>query len=136
MRPLCVVSLIFSSFLLNCASGNSIPVSAPTDHTVTEDDNDKEIQVARGDTITVRLGSQLGTGYGWYVTSGPGNLLEQTSQRPKIESNKNSKPGSSEVEVFQFTAKASGRVRLEFSYRRPDKDSAAQKTFHVFINIQ
>lgn len=136
MRPLFVASLIFSSFLLNCVSGNPIPASAPVDHTVTEDDNGKEIQVARGDTITVRLRAQLGTGYAWYVTSGPGSLLEQSNQRPKIESDRNSGPGSSEVEVFQFTARRSGRVRLEFSYRRPAKDSAAQKTFHVLINIQ
>jgi predicted secreted protein len=135
MRPLCVASLIFSSFLLNCVSGNSIPASAPADHRVTEDDNGKEIQVARSDTITVRLGAQLGTGYGWYVTSGPGSLLEQSNPRPKIESNRDAAPGSSEVEVFQFTARGTGRVRLEFSYRRPaDKDS--RKTFHVIINIR
>lgn len=137
MRPLFVASLIFSSFLLNCVAGNSIPASAPADHTVTEDDNGKEIQVAPGDTLTVRLGAQLGTGYGWDVTSGPGSLLEQTNQRPKIESNRNPKPGSSEIEVFQFTARRRGRVRLGFAYRRPaDKESDAQKTFHVLIDIR
>jgi len=136
MRPLCVASLILSSFLLNCAARNSMPPGTPADHLLTKDDNGKEIQVARGDTVTVRLGSQLGTGYSWYVTSGPGSLLEQTNQRPKIESNRDSAPGSSEVEVFQFIARRSGLVRLEFSYRRPDKDSAAQKTFRVLINIR
>jgi inhibitor of cysteine peptidase len=104
---------------------------------VTEDDNGKEIQVARGDTITVRLGAQLGTGYAWYVTSGPGSLLEQSGKRPKIESNRNSAPGSSEVEVFKFIARRGGNVRLELSYRRPaDKDSSAQKTFNILINIR
>jgi predicted secreted protein len=136
MRSLPIVGLIFSALLLDVVSLTASPSSLPIDQTITEKDNGRELRVAVGDTVTVKLGAQLGTGYGWHVTSGPGSRLQQTDKRPKIESNSNS-PGSSELEVFRFTARRPGRVRLELRYSRPrEKSAGALKTFHVFIVIR
>ncbi|HSS21393.1 MAG TPA: protease inhibitor I42 family protein [Pyrinomonadaceae bacterium] len=129
------VTLACLALLLNTGAVNSPLAVVPADHTVEIVDNGKEVQLARGDSLNVRLPAQLGTGYGWYVTSGPGRRLQHTNQRPKIETNKDSTPGSSEVEVFQFVARRSGRVSLAFRYGRP-RNTATLKTFHITVVIQ
>ena len=135
MRPL-FVGLIVSAIVLNFINATGAHATAPIDHTVTEENNGREVRVAPGDIVTVKLGAQLGTGYGWQVVSGPGRRLQQIDKRPKIESNKGSVPGNSEVEVFRFAARQAGRVRLELLYLRPrEKREAALKTFRIFIVI-
>jgi predicted secreted protein len=135
MRSLSIIGLIFSAIFLEVCAATSSPPGLPTEHTVTESDTGKEIRVAPGDIITVRLGSQLGTGYGWEVTRGPGRRLQQPEKRPKIESNRGASPGASEIEVFRFVARRPGRVYLELRYLRP-RAKTALKSFHVLVVIK
>jgi predicted secreted protein len=137
MRSLSIVGLILSAFLLDAYTVIASPPATAAEHTVTEQDNGRQIRVARGDIVTVRLGSQLGTGYGWEVTRGPGRRLRQTDKSPKIELNRSSGPGASETEVFRFEARRTGRVYLELRYLRPrQKHNLALKSFHVVIVIR
>jgi len=111
--------------------------SMRAEQTVSDADNGREIKVVRGDTIYVRLPAQLGTGYGWYVTSADSQLLELADKRPKIESNRDARPGASETEIFRFVAKRTGRVRLELRYMRSrEPKDKALKTFQVIVVIR
>jgi len=130
MRPLFRTVLVLVFFLPLAVLGTT------AEHTISEADNGREIKVTRGDIIEVRLPAQLGTGYGWRVTSAASRRFELIDGRPKIESSSNVAPGASETEVFRFVARKAGRARLELRYSRPwEPNKKALKTFYLTVVV-
>jgi predicted secreted protein len=114
------VSLWCRGFLLVgifCLLGGTRLMAEPgSDRTVRDKDNGATIQITKGSVLTVRLGVQPGTGYGWYLSKKEPELLKQTGS-PVFE--KGDGPlGGAEEEVFKFKAVATGTTPLEFQYRR------------------
>ena len=101
-----------------------------------EADNEKTVRLAKGDELEVRLEAQLGTGYSWRVTKFDERILDRLGE-PVVESSKDAKPGSTEVQVFRYRAKARGQSTLALEYARPwEKDKPAARRFRVSLRVQ
>jgi len=86
-----------------------------------------------GDTLAIKLQSNVTTGYSWSITT-PAAPLEQVSannERPK-----DAPPGAGGFQTFRFKAKSTGDATLELKYFRPfEKDKPAAKTYKITVSV-
>jgi inhibitor of cysteine peptidase len=115
------------------ASGQSEELRAKT---ITEDDNGKTIQVALGQSFTIRLGSNPTSGYRWTLPS-----VDRTLGYPK-ESYKASgeQKGSGGEQRFTWSTKSplnlEGTYTISLIYQRPWAETAPpEKRFSVTVRI-
>jgi predicted secreted protein len=98
-----------------------------------DEDNNTHLCLNPGDSIILKLKSNVTTGYSWSVTSATG-VLEQISsdqERPA-----DAPVGASGFQTFKFTTKSTGEGHLELKYFRPfEKDKPASKTFRLSVQI-
>jgi len=100
-----------------------------------EADNEKTVSLVVGDELEVRLEAQLGTGYSWRVAERDERILDRLGE-PAVESPKDKKPGSKEVQVFRYQAKAAGQSTLTLEYARPwEKDKPPLRKFRVPLRV-
>ncbi len=104
-------------------------------HLVTEDIQDKEISVKKGDTLCVKLLARMGTGFGWHVEKSS-HLLKQLGNPLQIPEGKGG-PGSADFQIFQFIAQEAGKAELSFVYKRVwEKKSTPEKQHLVRVIIK
>lgn len=118
------------------AHGSPTRKAGASSHTVTYSDNNREITVARGTLLVVRLAANPSTGYSWQVGGDAAPLALQSSE---FEATKQDQrlPGSPEVQVLRFKTTAAGTAMLFLEYRRPwEKNAAPAKTFRVTVTVQ
>lgn len=113
-------------------SGSSQPSSGP-ETVLTIGDDGKSVTLARGATLTVKLGFQSGTGYTWSVTKNEGGALAPLGE-PTTEGTGGA-PGAGASRVFRFTAASPGHAKLELSLAR-DPSQPPAKTFHADVTVQ
>ena len=103
---------------------------------VTDKDNGRQIEVAKGSTLVVRLEATPGTGHGWQVMKINADLLQPIGE-PRFENPRQGEPGAVEQQVFRFKAQASGSTVLEMHYRRPwEKDVPPLRTYDIRLTIR
>jgi inhibitor of cysteine peptidase len=100
---------------------------------LSEADDGSRISVAKGDVLTVRLPSNVTTGYGWSVAqTAPGVL--QNPEPPSYQPPAASQPGAGGTQTFTVQVIASGAGWLQLVYRRPfEKDTPPARTWGVFV---
>ena len=100
---------------------------------LSEADDGSRIYVAKGDVLTVRLSSNVTTGYGWFVSqSAPGVL--QSPEPPSYQPPAASQPGAGGTQSFTIRVIGSGAGWLQLIYRRPfEKDTPPSRTWSVFV---
>jgi inhibitor of cysteine peptidase len=99
-----------------------------------ESDSNTRVVLYVGDTITVRLKSNITTGYSWSPAALPASL-HQTDR--KTEPGKSGRAGEPGFQSFTFTATAVGESTLHLNYARPfEKNSPPARTFTVTISIE
>lgn len=100
--------------------------------TVAESDNNREVRLATGDTLQVRLPTNSSAGYGWQVVANNPNQLKQIGA-PVIEKPNNSQLGGMEYQVFRFQVQSAGASSLEFQYRRAGQPNSSppEKTYRI-----
>lgn len=102
--------------------------------TITESDSGSHPSLAVGDTLVVRLKSNITTGYRWTVTVTDPALLRKKSEQYKKAAP--GRMGQGGVQVFTFTAGKPGQMSLSLAYSRPfEKHTPPAKTFRVEISI-
>jgi predicted secreted protein len=98
-----------------------------------EEDNNTHLCLNPGDTVILKLKSNVTTGYSWSVTSATG-VLEQISSDQKRPAD--APVGASGFQTFKFTSKSTGEGNLELKYFRPfEKDKPAARTFSVAVKV-
>ena len=128
--------LVVGSWLLALSCTPSVPAGErPHDVVVTERDADREVSVASGGTLVVRLGAQLGTGYGWQIAENDPSRLKPPG-RPELEGSGGAPPGGAQDQVFRFAAMKPGTVRLVLRYARPWEPDAPAKSFRIDVRIR
>jgi predicted secreted protein len=103
--------------LAACASsGKASPV------VLTQADDQREVRVARGREIEVRLSSSPGTGFLWQVEPLDAARLESLGKEtlPPAQA----RPGAESVTVFRFRALSAGSTALSFRLVRPWEHAA------------
>ncbi len=103
------------------------------DVTVTPSAGVREIVLAVGETIAVRLAENPTTGYRWTIAGGGDRLVEidSTFEPPPSRD----KAGAGGTRVFRLRAAHAGRVTLALTYARPWETgpAASQRELHVEI---
>jgi predicted secreted protein len=96
------------------------------------------ITIKKGDTFTIQLEGNIGTGYSWELADSLDNkqLAQQIHEFKQTPATATAAPHN--YEEWKFTAKATGKTQIKLIYIRPfehptPKD-AQQKTFDVEIN--
>lgn len=105
--------------------------------TVTEEANGKTIEVPSGQTVTVRLPIQGGTGFGWDVMHARGAKLVSSKVEQKPQSSGGFlMVGGAETQVLLFQPGRAGNADIELGYRRPwMKKTPPAKTFSVHLAV-
>jgi inhibitor of cysteine peptidase len=102
--------------------------------TVTESDNNTQVNLNVGDTLVVKLPSTPGTGYSWTVAQNNASLLRPVGANAKPSDT--GRPGAPGEQIFQFRAVSGGGEALTLLYRRPfEKGVEAAKKFRVLVTI-
>lgn len=96
-------------------------------------DNSTHVVLYVGDTISVKLKSNITTGYSWSTVDLPASVELVKS---KNEPGKEGKVGEPDLHSFAFKAIKPGESVLLLRYSRPfEKDKPAAKTFRVSLSI-
>ena len=94
-----------------------------------------DLNVVNGDTFSIKLKVQLGTGFRWELTlSGKGcvRLLEE----PTIQTDKNLKIGTTETQVFRFVAERQGMETIVFRYLRPwQRNNSHSEKIEITVSV-
>jgi inhibitor of cysteine peptidase len=106
--------------------------------TISDRDDGTTVQMHKGDTLTVRLGSNITTGFRWYVGESAGPELQFVGESPYEEpSSKTPVLGAPGTQVFNFKAVGTGVVQVAMEYRQGvDPDVTAARTFHFTAEIR
>jgi len=100
---------------------------------VTEAENGKDIDIADGQTLQVKLKSIAGTGYAWTLSGDPAplKLTKTSTQRGKNQ------PGAAQMSVFQLQANSAGMATVTFVYRRSwEYNVPPAKSFSIRVNVR
>lgn len=102
--------------------------------TVTDADNGKNIDLASGQTLRVKLKTISGTGYAWTLSGDPAPLkLIKTH----TENGKSQRPGAGHISVFDLTASSAGLANVTFVYRRSwEYNVSPARTFTIRVNVR
>ncbi len=99
-----------------------------------ESDNHTRVVMYVGDTLAVKLKSNITTGYSWNVRDLPSALQQLEG---KSEPGKTGRAGESGFEFFSFKAITPGESTLHLDYFRPfEKGVTPVKTFVLSVLIE
>jgi len=128
-----IFAVLGAAALVALAGNGQAMGSPPPAPTITQADAGKSVTLSVGQTLTVHLSAQLGTGYGWAVASDSTPLLkfEKSSALGSA-----TMPGGAQTQELLFTATSAGQGTLKLEYRQPwMKDTAPSKTYSVSVTV-
>ena len=103
--------------------------------TVTDADTGTKVEIKTGEVLAVKLGAQLGTGFGWKVVSESKQLV--LKGEPEQVSGGDQKPGGPDFQTFKFKAVAKGETLLKFQYVEGwKKDSKPLKEYSITVIVK
>jgi inhibitor of cysteine peptidase len=91
----------------------------------------KQVEMSVGDSLSVTLPSDAGTGYSWSSWVSDESILQQ-SEHEYI-----GQVGAGGKEIWTFKALTEGTCTIEMEYRPPqEEDATPAQTFDLAVNIQ
>lgn len=118
--------LCMALFAISCAAGPVI--------TNTSGKGEETVTVKKGQTFSIRLDSQLSTGFSWKAVEIPARLVLKDE---KIKTEESGKTGGIDIQEFIFTAGNTGEAVLLFKYGEHWKKNPEYiKTFKVNVSIK
>lgn len=118
----------------NLSKGEEIKNINPT--IFNEDDNNKEVHLNIDNFFTIKLKTQLGTGYDWYLMKIPKNMtLVKEFIEEEFQKREKTKIGTNNFHCFQFKILNKGESFLKLYYKRIwEKSTKESKTFQLYVN--
>lgn len=93
--------------------------------TATSEETVQVVEVTEGETVSINLPGNAGTGYAWRLVGGLGDLLAQEGEG-EFRANSD-RLGSDGSWVLTFRALKVGRTRLDLVYGRGSEDTVARR---------
>jgi inhibitor of cysteine peptidase len=108
---------------------------APEAVTLGKDDNGRQVELAKGQNLTITLEGNPTTGYGWEVAEVDESILRQIGEieyRPESDL-----IGAPSMATIQFEAVGAGQSPLELVYRRPWEEGVDPiDSFSTQVSVQ
>jgi predicted secreted protein len=102
--------------------------------TVTDAESGKDVDLASGQTLQVKLKMVAGTGYAWTVEGDPAPLKLAKTSKQQLHPGK---PGAQQLAVFTFSPSSAGMATLTMVYRRSwEYNVPPAKTFTLRVNVR
>jgi inhibitor of cysteine peptidase len=102
---------------------------------LTEEDDGRTVQLAKGALLTIEVRGNRTTGYRWEAGVADGSVLRETG--PPVFTAPSASHGAGGMYEFRYLAGAPGQTRLSLAYRRPwDSDAPALKTFEISVVVR
>jgi predicted secreted protein len=103
--------------------------------TVSDADSGTKVEIKAGEVLAVKLGAQLGTGFGWKVVSESQQLV--LKGEPEQVSGGDQKPGGPDYQTFKFKAAKKGEASLKFQYVEGwKKDAKPLKEYAITVIVK
>lgn len=137
MRKYLVVLFCFSaiSFLSACEAADQS--ASVVDVVLKQEDHGKVLTLNKGDTLSIELPAQLGTGFSWVVKKYPEAALKFVGMKnvdKKREAGQEAGAVSTQVFLFKAIGQDSGPITLW--YCRPfDEKNPPEKIFRVRVVV-
>jgi inhibitor of cysteine peptidase len=113
--------------------GASAAMAGGETRTFTKGDDKSSASLSVGQSFSIKLPVQMGTGYSWKTASVPAGVKAGGESKEGAAA----APGGSETQVFKFTAEKPGDGALSLQYRRPwEKDAPAAETFTLNVSVK
>ena len=129
---LCVAALVVTLML---STGAACAQTAKVDAmTLTENDNDRAVELRAGDSVRISLSENATTGYRWAVDRLDESLIDALGSEPQYKSGA---IGSGGQVTFTFRAKkaGSGEIALK-NWRHFEGDGSVTKRFRVRLLVK
>ena len=127
-----VLGMLFAALLAaaGCHSGSC----SPSRIALTEKDDGRQLQLVRGDTLTVELKSNPTTGYCWLFAANEYDVLRvETTEFIAPDTDRCGAPGR---ERLRFKAVKAGETTLHLVYVRPwEKKAPPAQSFRVKVSV-
>jgi inhibitor of cysteine peptidase len=101
--------------------------------TYAERDDGTSASLTSGDVFEVRLAETPTTGYRWHLSDWDHSILEVT--REEFHPPGTPRSGAGGEHVWEFVARAPGRLSLHWAYRRRWESGSPAKTFSLTVSI-
>jgi inhibitor of cysteine peptidase len=129
------LALVLMGLLVLPAGLSACATAAPPAPRVVTEADGGPVELARGQALEVRLGSNAGTGYGWRLDrEAPPLVLEGGSSQDVAASP--GLPGGRLTTVYSYRGAGRGRADLAFTFKRPwepDKPDDRKVVFKVRV---
>ncbi|MCA1593175.1 MAG: protease inhibitor I42 family protein [Acidobacteria bacterium] len=131
--------LLLLAFCLSARPGTLYTTRAPLpsqthEVTFTVEDDGRSVILSSGDFLTLRLETQMGTGYRWEVAGNDARRLKLIGN--SVEPLTKGDEGGHEIQIFRFKALSRGPSRLRLQYKRPWGRSTPSKTFSISVSVR
>ena len=126
MAGLLLMAVLLTA-ISGCASQAALALEAK--------DNGNQIDVQKGQTITIKLEANPTTGYTWEVVESEGAILRQVGETEyEAESDL---IGAGGVQTLRFEAVEAGEIELRLVYHRPwETDVEPLETFSLQVTVK
>ena len=107
--------------------------------TLTEAANGRQVALARGETLRLRLEANATTGYSWEIAELP-RILRRTGSGYEAPAQPRGRPpiaGAGGTQNFTFAARTAGRGTLRLVYRQPwDRQARPDRSFRLTVIVR
>lgn len=132
------LALILLVGLLAACNNNESAKDSGSTKVVTEADNGREIHLAVGEQLVVKLGSNVTTGYSWNDRSNGELVIQQQGTSTYVaKAHAPGVVGSGGIETWKYKAVKSGKQTLRLDYNRPwEKEAAPAQTVSFSVVVK
>jgi len=136
MRAVASLCLVGAASLLiaACSSAGAGGSTSPKEITISDADNGKTIDAARGDTIVLKLGENGTTGYAWTIDLSGG--LKAGGDRFAQDPNTEGVVGAGGTHTWTIMVDGSGTQTVMGTYARPFAPSDNPQHFSLTVTVK
>ncbi|MAD81193.1 MAG: hypothetical protein CMJ50_10165 [Planctomycetaceae bacterium] len=128
------IAFLLSGYLACASSPQGQPTMSKAKLvTAIDKDNNSLVQLARNDSLAIRLVSQPGTGYGWMLAQHDTTHLEFLDEKPEFREEEDQLEGGAEYQIFRFVALKADSSVVVLHYVRPWKKNDPAKTYRLTV---
>jgi inhibitor of cysteine peptidase len=128
------VAALVATFMLSIGAAGAQTAKVDAMLTLTENDNDRAVELRVGDSVHISLSENATTGYRWAIEHLDESLIEAIGSEPQYKSGA---IGSGGQVTFRFRATKAGNSEIALkNWRHFEGDGSVTKRFRVRLLVK